>query len=208
MSIPRIRLVCWIRSVMSVCRSRDSRRRSSSSGLGGTTIEQTRGSPRFQAISVRSSVSPSIRSLLALRLRRGTATEAGSTTWLSTPFFSSIRCNEKPSRPASWIATILTGWPIRTSAFSFANRSLRIRRSSGGMHSASCIAVAVPLTSYGLTMSASSRNSSAAPASRDNTTATPSRESTGPSLATRFMPSRRGLTTSTSAICNAASERA
>src|SRR5438045_892692 len=43
----------------SVCRSRESRKRSSSSGLVGTIIEQTRGSPLFQTISVRSSVSPS-----------------------------------------------------------------------------------------------------------------------------------------------------
>ena len=37
----------------------------------------TRGSPRCQAISVRSSVSPSIASVLARRWRRGTAIDAG-----------------------------------------------------------------------------------------------------------------------------------
>ena len=36
-----------------------------------------------QAISVRSSVTPSIASVLARRWRRGTAIDAGSTTWLS-----------------------------------------------------------------------------------------------------------------------------
>ena len=59
--------------------------------VGGTVMAQTRGSPRCQAISVRSSVSPSIASVLARRWRRGTAIDAGSTTWLSTPLASSKR---------------------------------------------------------------------------------------------------------------------
>src|SRR5947209_18088360 len=71
-----------MRSRSSVARSREIRRRSSSLGLGGTVIAQTRGSPRCQAINVRSSVSPSIASVLARRWRRGTAIDAGSTTWL------------------------------------------------------------------------------------------------------------------------------
>src|SRR5436305_1471802 len=45
MSRPLMRLVCSIRSRRSVRRSRVIRRRSSSSTLGGWTIEQTRGSP-------------------------------------------------------------------------------------------------------------------------------------------------------------------
>jgi hypothetical protein len=45
--------------------------------LGGMTMEQTRGSPRFQAIRTRSSVSPSIASLFGRRYRRGTATDPG-----------------------------------------------------------------------------------------------------------------------------------
>src|ERR1700737_1751690 len=49
-----------MRSRSSVARSRETRRQSSSLGLGGTVMAQTRGSPRCQAISVRSSVSPSI----------------------------------------------------------------------------------------------------------------------------------------------------
>jgi hypothetical protein len=40
-------------------------------------MAQTRGSPRCQAISVRSSVSPSIASVLARRWRRGTAIDVG-----------------------------------------------------------------------------------------------------------------------------------
>ena len=56
----------------------------SSAGLGARTIEQTRRSPRAQAISVRNSVSPSIESVLARRCRRATAIEAASTTWLSS----------------------------------------------------------------------------------------------------------------------------
>src|SRR5271165_5090153 len=59
-----------MRSLSSVPRSRVSRRRSSCSGLGARTMEQTRRSPRAQAISVRNSVSPSIASVLALRCRR------------------------------------------------------------------------------------------------------------------------------------------
>lgn len=53
--------------------------------------------------------------------------------------------------------------------------------------------------SYGLTTNASSPSSSYAPASRESTSATPSSETTGISLATRFMPSRIGLTSATSA---------
>src|SRR5580700_6872717 len=49
-----------MRSRSSVARSRETRRQSSSLGLGGTVMAQTRGSPRCQAISVRSSLSPSI----------------------------------------------------------------------------------------------------------------------------------------------------
>src|SRR6516164_984446 len=68
-----MRFVCRMRSRSSMARSRETRRRSSSLGLGGTVMAQTRGSPRCQAISVRSSVSPSIASVLARRCRRGTA---------------------------------------------------------------------------------------------------------------------------------------
>src|ERR1700737_1230120 len=67
-----------MRSRSSVARSRETRRQSSSLGLGGTVMAQTRGSPRCQAISVRRSVSPSIASVLARRWRRGTAIDAGA----------------------------------------------------------------------------------------------------------------------------------
>jgi hypothetical protein len=50
--------------------------------------------------------SPSSRSVLALRRRRGAAIDAGSTTWLSTPSPSSRRCSQKPSSPASSMVTI------------------------------------------------------------------------------------------------------
>jgi len=102
--------------LISVRRSRETRLRSSASGLGGTTIEQTRGSPRLNAISVRRSASPSIASVLARRCRRGTAMEAASTTWLSIPFACSVRWIQKPSKPASWTVTIATGEPTRRSA--------------------------------------------------------------------------------------------
>jgi hypothetical protein len=51
------------RSMISTLRSRQIRRRSSSSGVGARTIEQTRGSPRLWARSARSKVSPSILSI-------------------------------------------------------------------------------------------------------------------------------------------------
>src|SRR3954453_9211372 len=62
---------------------------------------QTRGSPRLYAKSVRSSASPSMRSVFALRRRREVRIEAASTTWLSMPARSSTRWIQKPSRPAS-----------------------------------------------------------------------------------------------------------
>ena len=51
-----------------------------------------------------------------------------------------------------------------------------------------------------LLSNASSPNSSAAPASVESTTTQPFSDSTGISLATRFMPSRMGFTSSTSPI--------
>jgi transposase len=53
-SKPLIRLLSAVRSLISCARSRLMRRRSSSSGAGGTTIEHTRGSPRRHAANVRS----------------------------------------------------------------------------------------------------------------------------------------------------------
>src|ERR1700733_6494968 len=61
--------------MISTLRSRQIRRRSSSSGVGARTIEQTRGSPRLWASSARSKVSPSILSVLARRRRRGAPTD-------------------------------------------------------------------------------------------------------------------------------------
>ena len=51
-------LTCLIRSAISTLRSRQSRRRSSSSASGALTIVHTRGSPRLYASSVRTSASP------------------------------------------------------------------------------------------------------------------------------------------------------
>src|ERR1700733_15561945 len=73
------RLTCRTRSRSKMACSREVRRWSSSSGVGGDTIAQTRGSPRFQARSVRNNVSPSIVSVLARRRRLGTAIDAAST---------------------------------------------------------------------------------------------------------------------------------
>ncbi len=61
------------------------------------------------------------------------------------------------------------------------------------------MADAVAVTSYGLTTSASWPSSAQAPASLDSTSAQPRPDTIGPSLATRFIPSRMGLTTITSA---------
>ena len=66
-SSPLIRLTCLTRSPISVRRSRQTRRRSSSCGVGALAIEHTRGSPRLKAIRVRTRVSPSIRSVFARR---------------------------------------------------------------------------------------------------------------------------------------------
>ena len=49
----RPRLTCWTRSPISTLRSRQRRRRSSSSGVGAFTIAHTRGSPRLYASSAR-----------------------------------------------------------------------------------------------------------------------------------------------------------
>ena len=124
---PLIRFTCRVRSITSASRSRVNRRSSSSVGLGGRTIEQARRPPRAHSISVSSSFSTSIRSVFARRLRRFTAIEAASTTWLSTPFASRKRCTQKPSRPASWIEITLTVVPQDRSARAF-SRFSRVRR--------------------------------------------------------------------------------
>ena len=110
---PLMRLTCRTRSCSRVARSRDVRRRSSCSGVGATTIVQTRGSPRRQpAVSgARLAIDRvGLRAPLPSRLQR---TDAGSTTWLSMPFASSSRCTEKPSRPASWMTTTLADFADR-----------------------------------------------------------------------------------------------
>ncbi len=61
----------------------------------------SRGSPRLNAVSVRSNSSPSIVSVFARRWRRGTAIEAASTTWLSIPFAARTRWIQNPSNPIS-----------------------------------------------------------------------------------------------------------
>jgi len=76
------------------------RRASSSAGDGARTMAQTCGSPRLKASSARTRASPSILSVLARLCLREVAIEAGSTTWLSMPPFTSARWIQKPSRPA------------------------------------------------------------------------------------------------------------
>jgi hypothetical protein len=71
-------------------------------------MEQTRRSPRAQAISVRNSVSPSIESVLARRCRRGTAIEAASTTWLSMR-----RINILFRRVGKFPASACNSWAFR-----------------------------------------------------------------------------------------------
>ena len=88
---PLTRLTCLTRSAISTLRSRQRRRRSSSSGVGAFTIAHTRGSPRLYASNARSRASPSILSVLARRRRRDVAIDDGSTTWLSTPSLCSTR---------------------------------------------------------------------------------------------------------------------
>src|SRR5690348_2065558 len=121
---PLIRLTCLTRSPISVRRSRQTRRRSSSCGVGALAIEHTRGSPRLKAIRVRTRVSPSIRSVFARRRRREVRIEAGSTTWLSIPSDCSTRWIQKPSKPASWMTMIGKSRLVRAAALrlSSANR--------------------------------------------------------------------------------------
>src|SRR4051794_26061520 len=66
-------------------RSRQTRRRSSSCGVGALAIEHTRGSPRLKAIRVRTRVSPSIRAVFARRARREVRVQAGPTAWAPIP---------------------------------------------------------------------------------------------------------------------------
>lgn len=89
-----------------------------------------------------------------------------------------------------------------------ARRFVRSARSASGMDSAACSASAVCVTSYGFTVNASWRSSSYAPAPVDSTSTHPASDTTGISFATRFIPSRTGFTSATSAIRYAASERA
>jgi hypothetical protein len=96
-----IRLVWAVRSLSRRSRSRFERLSSSSSGLGTCTIEQARGSPRRWARKARMMRSRSIRSVFARRARRLTSMLEGSISWLTTPWPSSLRCSQCPSKPAS-----------------------------------------------------------------------------------------------------------
>ncbi len=80
---PSILLTIDRRSPVKSSRSRCARRASSSASFGIGTIEQTRGSPRSQAISVRSSISTSITFVFARRARRSTGRLDGCITWTS-----------------------------------------------------------------------------------------------------------------------------
>jgi len=78
--MPSILLAIDRRSQVKSSRSRYARRASSSASLGIGTIEQTRGSPRSQAINVRSSISTSMISVFARRARRSTGRLDGCIT--------------------------------------------------------------------------------------------------------------------------------
>jgi hypothetical protein len=92
------------RSPVKSSRSRYARRASSSASLGIGTIEQTRGSPRSQAIKVRSNISTSMISVFARRARRSTGRLDGWITWTSMPRRARKRASQNPSRPASWVS--------------------------------------------------------------------------------------------------------
>src|SRR5271157_873308 len=85
--------------MISTLRSRQIRRRSSSSGVGARTIEQTRGSPRLWASSARSKVSPSILSVLARRRRREIAIEAASNNMALNSFAQQDTVNPEAIQP-------------------------------------------------------------------------------------------------------------
>jgi hypothetical protein len=76
---------------------------------------------------------------------------------------------------------------------------MRRRCSAAGMSSARRIAVAIDSVSYALTVSASCSSSTAPANSLSTRTPPPSTRDAANSFATRFMPSRSGVTTMTSA---------
>jgi hypothetical protein len=78
-------------------RSRCERRRSSSSTLGMRTTDQTWRSPRSHAISARSNMPTSIRSVFARRARRLTCMLEESTTRHSMPRALRNRASQKAS---------------------------------------------------------------------------------------------------------------
>ena len=103
--------------------------------------------------------------------------------------------------------------PVRRRTPTTAVRSAAARsaRSAGGMVSAMWSASAVATTSKGFTPRApcpSRSSSSQAPAWRESTRTPSAVLRSGPSLATRLSPSRTGLTSRTSQMARAASERA
>src|ERR1700688_3032898 len=109
---PLTRLTCLTRSAISTLRSRQRRRRSSSSGVGAFPIAHTRGSPRLYASSARSRASPSILSVLARRRRRDVAIDDGSTTWLSTALSRQISIGDfrRRIRPSAAIIREQKQW--------------------------------------------------------------------------------------------------
>src|ERR1700736_5865860 len=60
-----MRLTCLTRSVISTLRSRQRRRRSSSSGVGALTIAHTRGAPRLFARRARNNTPPPLLSVFS-----------------------------------------------------------------------------------------------------------------------------------------------
>jgi hypothetical protein len=86
---PAMRFVCRIRSCNSN-RALAAYPTTASSSVGGTTIAQTRGSPRVYASSVLKSVSPSIASVLARR----PAPRHCDGRWIDNMTFNAVRLKQ------------------------------------------------------------------------------------------------------------------
>ena len=96
-------------------------------GIG--TIEQTLGSPRSQAINVRSNISTSITSVFARRARLSTGRLDGWITWTSMPRRPRKRASQNPSRPASCVS-ITRAIVLPAVAHLAFNRSMKAANSS------------------------------------------------------------------------------
>src|ERR1700752_3862190 len=101
-----IRLTVLVRCLTRISRSRCGHLPSSSATVGTIAMLQWPRSPRNQPRKPRCSIAVSIRSVLARRCSRDTATLVAWITWASMPRVRSHRASQKPSRPVSYATAI------------------------------------------------------------------------------------------------------